>query len=189
MSKPLLIVFLGFPGSGKTYFATRLAKEIDAVTFNTDALRMSMFGSLDKIDQIRLTDTPRLYVDVFGAMDYAAKQTLLAGHSVIYDAQQTKQENRQNIESVAASANAVSLLVWIKTDTETALKRGQEREVSEDSLRYSAEKMRMLIDRFDSVTDLPESAENVIEISGEVTFTKQYESFQSQLAEILEQKI
>lgn len=183
MNKPLLIVFLGFPGSGKTYFATRLAKKIHAVTLNSDALRVAMFKTHDAIEHIRKTDQSRLYVDVFGAMDYAAKQGLLAGHSVIYDAQQTKRENRRNIEKIAEDANATPLLVWIKTDKGVALRRGQEREQRDDSHQYSQEKMKMLIDRFDAVTDLPETSENVIEINGEHAFEQQFASFERQLGE------
>lgn len=177
MTKPLLIVFLGHAGSGKTYFSRHLAEKINAVTLNTDALRLSMFDSLEKIDEIRRSDKMRLYDDVFGAMDYAAKQTLLAGHSVVYDAQQTKRENRRNIEKIAAEAGAIPVLVWIKTSRETAIRRAQEREERDDSLRYNAEKIAYLVDRFDNVTDLPEPDENTIEISGEVTFEEQYRAF------------
>jgi predicted kinase len=176
--KPLLIVFLGFPGSGKTYFATRLTDKLQAVTLNSDALRVSMFGSLEAIETIRQTDTSRLYDDVFGAMDYAAGQTLRAGHSVIYDAQQTKRRDRKNIEKVAAGAGAIPVLVWIKTSPEVALQRGQEREARADSHQYTEEKMKMLIERFDHVTDLPELDENVIEISGELPFSDQYAVFE-----------
>lgn len=181
MTKPFLIVFLGFPGSGKTYFSKRLADKLGAVTLNSDALRISMFGSPEKIEQIRTNDRSRLYDDVFGAMDYAARQTLLAGHSVIYDAQQTKRENRRNIEKIAQESGAMPLLVWIKTSRETALRRGQEREARDDSHQYTADKMKYLIDHFDSATDLPEPTENTIEISGELTFEEQYSSFQEQL--------
>ncbi len=184
MTTPLLIIFIGFPGSGKTYFSTRLAEKLHAVTLNSDALRVSMFGSLEKIEEIRKSDNARLYDDVFGAMDYAARQTLLAGHSVIYDAQQTKRENRRNIEKIAQESNAVPILVWIKTSKETALKRGQERESRADSHQYTAEKMEYLIDRFDSVTDLPETDENTIEISGEMAFDDQYSVFEQRLREI-----
>lgn len=174
MTKPLLIVFLGFPGSGKTYFSRRLAEKLHAVTLNSDALRMAMFGSIEKIDEIRRNDNMRLYADVFGAMDYATKQALLAGHSVVYDAQQTKRENRRNIEKIAQESGAISILVWMKTSRETAMKRGQEREARDDSHQYDAEKMAYLIDRFDKATDLPEPDENVIEISGEISFEEQY---------------
>lgn len=177
MTKPLIIVFLGFPGSGKTYFSRRLAEKLQAVTLNSDALRLAMFGSPEKIDEIRHSDNARLYVDVFGAMDYAAGQILKAGHSVVYDAQQTKRENRRNIEAIAEECGAVPILVWIRTSRGVALQRGQEREAREDSNQYDAEKMAYLIDRFESVTDLPEESENVIEISGELPFEEQYEHF------------
>jgi predicted kinase len=177
MMKPLLVVFLGHAGSGKTYFSRNLAKKINAVTLNTDALRLSMFGSLERISEIRSSDKSRLYTDVFGAMDYAARQILLAGHSVVYDAQQTKRENRRNIEKIAEEAGAIPVLVWLKTSRETAIKRAQERDERDDSLRYTAEKIAYLVDRFDSETDLPGSDENVIEISGEVSFEVQFDTF------------
>lgn len=177
MNRPLIIVFLGFPGSGKTYFARQLAEKLQAVTLNSDALRLSMFGSLERIEEIRRRNRSRLYADVFGAMDYAARQALLAGHSVIYDAQQTKRENRRGIEEIAKETGAIPVLVWMKTDPEVALKRGQEREARADSHQYTEEKMRYLIDRFDEVTDLPEPDENVIEISGELPFEEQYDIF------------
>lgn len=189
MDKPLLVVFLGFPGSGKTYFSRRLAEKIRAVTLNSDALRVSMFGSLEKIEEIRRSDKSRLYADVFGAMDYAARQCLLAGHCVVYDAQQTKRENRRGIEKIAADCDAIPVLVWVKTSRETALRRGQERDAGDDSHQYDAEKMAWLIDRFDSVTDLPESDENVVEISGEVPFEEQYKVFETCVATLKNKKI
>jgi predicted kinase len=184
MTNPLLIVFLGFPGSGKTYFAKHLAEELHAVILNSDALRVSMFGSPETIEHIRNSHPARLYDDVFGAMDYATRQTLRAGHTVIYDAQQTKRKNRRNIEKIAHESGAVPILVWIKTRKKTALLRGQEREASDDSHQYSAEKMEFLINRFDSVTDLPEPDEHTIEINGEQPFELQFASFKQQLETI-----
>ncbi len=143
-----------------------------------------MFGSLERIEEIRRADRPRLYDDVFGAMDYAARQSLLAGHSVVYDAQQTKCEDRRGIEKIAEETGAIPVLVWIKTSREVALKRGQEREVRNDSHQYDGEKMARLIDRFDSVTDLPQSDENVVEISGEVPFEEQFEAFNAFVASL-----
>ncbi len=142
---------------------------------------MSIFGSQERIDQVRLEDRTRFHEDIFGAMNYASKQTLSAGYSVIYDAQMTKRDNRINIEQLATSAGALPLLVWIKTSRDTALRRGQEREPGDDSNRYTAEKIAYLIDRFDDITDLPEENENLIVINGEVEFEDQYASFQSQL--------
>lgn len=49
---------------------------------------------------------------------------------------------------------------------------------------YDAEKIAYLVDRFATVTDLPEASENVIEISGEAPFDEQYNVFTKSLNEI-----
>lgn len=46
--------------------------------------------------------------------------------------------------------------------------------------------MEYLIDRFDSVTDLPELSENTVTISGEISFEEQYRSFQKQIEKLTE---
>lgn len=176
-----MIVFLGYPGSGKTYFSKNLADKIGAVTLNSDALRLSMFKSEENISAIRENQRSRLYDDVFGAMDYVAKQILKSGYSVIYDAQQSKRENRKNIERLAKESGAVPILVWIKTSREVAIKRVQERDDDSDSLRYSAEKAAYLVDRFIKAADLPEMGENLIEINGEVDFLEQYKTFEKKV--------
>lgn len=183
-TQPCIYMFIGYPGSGKTHFARQLSSRIHAVTLNSDALRVAMFGSLEKIERIRASDQSRLYNDVFGAMDYTARQTLRAGHSVIYDAQQTKRVNRRNIERLAREVNAIPVLIWMKTSPEVAMRRGAEREAGDDSHVYSPEKMTMLVNRFASVTDLPESDENVIEISGELPFEEQFLLLEAGLREI-----
>lgn len=144
-----------------------------------------MFGSHDAIEEIRINNRIRLYEDVFGAMDYAARQTLLAGYPVVYDAQQSKRTDRRNIGKLAQESNAIAILVWVRTNRAVALARGQEREARDDSHQYTAEKMEYLIDRFDSITDPPGPGENTIEISGEISFEEQYASFQEQLGQII----
>ena len=178
-------MFLGFPGSGKTYFSKHLAKELNAITLNTDALRIAMFGSLDAVDKIRSENRSRVYDDVFGAMNYVTTQALSAGYSVIYDAQMTKRIDRIRIENLANEVGALPLLVWIKTSQKIALRRGQDREPGADSNQYTAQKITYLIDRFDEITDLPEGNENLINIDGEMSFGLQYDSFKEQLAKII----
>ncbi len=186
MSKPLLVVFIGFPGSGKTYFATQLGEKLNALVLNSDAMRLSMFGSHEKIEGIRKSDNPRLYEDVFGAMDYATRQALKARISVVYDAQKATRANRMQIEKIAEEHGAQPVLVWIQTSTAVAKQRGQQREARADSHVYTAEKMDYLVDRFAEQTEPPEPGENVIELSGEIPFEQQYETFQQKLEEIRE---
>ncbi len=174
---PLLIMFIGFPGSEKTYFARKLAERIHAVTFNSDAMRISMFKSLNRIEQLRKEDNTRLYQDVFGAMDYAAAQVLRAGYHVVFDAQMAKRRDRQHLETLAKQCGAKTILVWIKTDPDVAMKRGQVRVCSDDSHPYHATKMKMLINRFPTTTELPDKSEKHVIIDGELEFEEQYSTF------------
>ena len=178
MTNPLLISFLGAPGSGKTIFARNLAEQIGAVTFNSDAMRLAMFGSLDRIEQIRRTERSRLYEDVFGAIEYSTTQVLKSNISIINNAQMTKRRDRKHLSSLAQSVGATFVLVWIQTSPDIAKRRGQERASADDSHVYTAKKMNMLVDRFERVTELPTEDEFFIEISGEVPFEQQYVQFQ-----------
>ena len=182
--RPFLISFLGFPGSGKTTFSRQLAEKIGAVTYNSDALRISMFGSQEAIEEIRQSQRSRLYDDVFGAMNYAAIQTIKSGYNVIYDAQMTKRRDRQRMEKLAQNSGGQFVLVWLQTSPEVAVLRGQEREARDDSHPYSMEKMKMLVERFARTTDAPSADENVIEISGEVSFDQQFQQFSDGLKRI-----
>jgi len=125
--------------------------------------------------------------DIVGSqiMAKAGYDPMEMAHFFGYLAQQTKRRDREGIEQLAREANAVPILVWLKTDKKVALLRGQEREARSDSLPYSADKMQMLIDRFDKATDLPSENENVIFIDGEQPFEQQFESYQAQLQQFL----
>lgn len=181
--KPLLVSFIGFPGSGKTYFSTRLAKKIHAITLNSDALRLNMFGSLEKIEQIRNSENrSRLYDDVFGAMNYAAAQALQAGHSVVYDAQMAKRIDRARMEALVKENGARFVLVWLQTDPSVAKQRGAKRKQAADSHRYTGEKIHMLVEGFATTTEVPDEQEFVVAINGELPFTQQYDIFHTALS-------
>lgn len=63
-------MFVGVPGSGKTTFAKELAVQLGAVTFNSDAIRLSMWGSRDEIWKTHTDSKKRDYGNrlTFGAM-------------------------------------------------------------------------------------------------------------------------
>ena len=184
LNKPLLIVFIGMPGSGKTYFASRLAEKIEAVRINSDAMRLAIFGSHDRVEEIRASKQSYLLnSQVFGAMHYSAKQILERGHSVIYEAQQTKRRNRREIERIADECGAIPVLIWVQTNVEVAKSRGVSRDATDDTHRYTEEKMEFLADHFTKSLERPQDDENVIVISGEVPFKEQYREFKRQLSQ------
>lgn len=176
---PLLIVFVGVPGSGKTYFATRLAAKRRMVTLNSDAMRLAIWGSREAVRRARPTpeDRERNNMMTFGAMEYLAKQALQVGVSCLYDANANQRTVRRKTANLAIAHNAVPIVVRIRTRDELALERMQTREDTEDRLQFGAEKASQVLKNFTAAIEEPASDESIVEISGEVPFEEQYIDF------------
>ncbi len=172
-------MFLGSPGSGKSFFARQLAKRIHAVRLNGDSMRIAMFGSVEEIEKRKANkDTGQ----VFKAIDYVITQILATNISVVYDAHHNRKAIREGLEKLAEEHGATPVVIWIKTPYEEALKRGQEREATQDQRKKTEENMRDLIARHMANFEEPTKNEKVIVIDGMVDFETQYKSYLEQIA-------
>ena len=181
MKSNYLFMFVGYPGSGKTYFSERLAKETGAVRINADALRARMFGTIEAAKAFD-AETGLLNKITFNALDYAMTQVLISGSSVICDYQHNAKDMRAARARVATKNNALPVVVWIKTPRGEAVKRGSERLATLDHRQHSAEKMEALVERTLRQLEEPVPPEKVISIDGQIPFAEQFESFKRQLA-------
>ncbi|MDX2776437.1 ATP-binding protein [Streptomyces caniscabiei] len=175
-----LFMFLGYPGSGKTYFSERLAKETGAVRINADALRVRLFGTIEAAKAFD-AQTGLLNKITFNALDYAMTQVLVSGNSVICDYQHNARAMRTARAKVATDNDAVPIVVWVQTPRDEAVRRGSERPATLNHRRHSAEKMEALVARTILQLEEPDPSEKVIIIDGRLPFTDQYASFQRQL--------
>ena len=117
--KPILFTTLGYPGSGKTFFSRRFAKDLRLFHLNSDRLRLEIFPKPNY--------TPSEHAIVFRTMDFLADELLQRGISVIYDANSTKRIYRKHLQNIAKKRKADYLLLWFKTPTNVALKRIKKR--------------------------------------------------------------
>lgn len=177
-------MFVGVPGSGKTTFAEQLADHLGAVTLNSDAIRLSMWGSREEIWKTHADLEQRAHGNqlTFGAMDYAAAQVLKAGHSVVYDCNANKRWERGKMAELATTNGGRAILVHIKTPHELAIKRIITRNEAEDSMSKNPEKVREIVERFAAAIEEPTTKEKVALISGEADFKDQLEVFQAALS-------
>lgn len=179
--KSYLFMFLGYPGSGKTYFSERLAKEIGAVRINADALRVRLFGTIEAAKAFD-KETGLLNKITFNALDYTMAQVLASGNSVICDYQHNARAMRSARAKVAIDSGAVPIVIWVQTPRNEAVRRGSERPASLNHRQHTPEKMEALIERTLSQLEEPSDSEKVITINGQEPFDTQYVSFQRQLA-------
>lgn len=171
MKKPLFIATLGFPGSGKTYFSERLAKEYNLFHLNSDKIRHEIY-----------TDpkfTPEEHRVVFGFMNYIAEELLKLGVGVIFDANSNKRFHRASFVKQAKKLNAKYVLVHIQTPVELAEKRLEQRK------KIKSLKRQMFYRPLDvSILHLlkkemehPTSKEPVVVIDGTKKFAEQLQQF------------
>ena len=187
--RPLLVMLLGVPGSGKTYFSQQLAARLRGVRLNSDAMRLSIFGSLEIMDKLYNSgDRRQLNAYTFGAMDHVTDQLLAAGISVIYDAIHTKRADRLKQEAAAKKHGALPILLRVTVPRDVAVRRVVERPAAGDARQFTPQKAEEVIRHFEDTTEAPDAGEVVIDINGELPFEQQFQSFQEQLKTVLHEQ-
>lgn len=83
----MVVMVFGLPGSGKSYFASRLAKRIDADYINSDRLRKEMYRNRVYSKQEKES--------VYAAMMQRMKEDLDQNRNVVLDATFHRKERRQ----------------------------------------------------------------------------------------------
>ena len=83
----MVVIVFGLPGSGKSYFASRLAKRIDADYINSDRLRKEMFKMRTYSQQEKES--------VYQTMLQKMKQDVATNKNVVLDATFHNKETRQ----------------------------------------------------------------------------------------------
>lgn len=180
MQRPLIVLFVGVPGSGKTTFAKKLAAELHAVTLASDSIRLAMWGSLEAIAASHTTEEERKQTNLltFGAMNYAAEQIVAAGHSVVFDCIASRYAERAEKHEIAEKHGTLSIVVRMRVPRELSIKRIQERPASHDARRFdNSEKATEVVDKFQQELEEPEAPERYVEISGEAAFDEQFQVF------------
>ena len=89
----MIIIIFGLPGSGKSYFASRLAMQLGATYVNSDELRMEMVADR--------TYTENEKNMVYDAMLKAMSEAVAAGKPIVLDATFYKKSIRKRFEHKA----------------------------------------------------------------------------------------
>jgi predicted kinase len=97
LKNKMVIIVFGLPGSGKSYFASRLAKQLGAVYINSDELRQQL------ITERKYTDAEKIlvYDEMLAAMTGAIQEN----KTVVLDATFYKQALKNRFELTAKSFN------------------------------------------------------------------------------------
>ena len=117
---PKLYMLIGLPSSGKSTWAkTLIQKEPHSIDWHSsDAIREELYGSEE------VQDNPNI---VFGLMLKRTRESLLAGHSVIYDATNINCKKRRSFLKQISNIDCYKIAKVFATSYDKCIKRNNER--------------------------------------------------------------
>jgi hypothetical protein len=115
MAEPSFIAVSGLPGTGKSYFCSKLAEKLPFVILESDALRRSIFPrpSYSQPEGSRL----------FRAIHVLIERLLKKGIPIILDATNLAERYREHLYSIAERLNVRLILVRVEAPPEVVHER------------------------------------------------------------------
>ena len=113
--EPAFIVVSGLPGTGKSYFSSKLAERLPFLILESDALRKTLFPSPAYTPQ----ESSRLFRDIHHLIEALLKK----GISLILDATNLSERYRERLYSIAERLNVKLILVRVEAPPEVVRER------------------------------------------------------------------
>jgi shikimate kinase len=153
LSQPHVIVLVGVPGSGKSFFAEKFSE-----TFNAP------FASLEKI--IPFAKSATAATNVF---EQQIDELLKTNHSIVVEGIGSNRIARDTFVRKAKAAHYEVLLVWVQTDPATAKSRALRKAKDSDTQTLTSDQYDRIVRLFNAPTAL----EKPLVISGKHTYATQ----------------
>lgn len=169
VTKPHLIIMVGIPGSGKSFFAEHFADTFKSPIISYDNLRKKISESpnysKNEDDSVRKI------------ANYILNETLKTGRTIIFDGQSNSRIDRAQISKQAKDAGYEPLIIWVQTEPLTAKKRSTK--LKDSKYKTNPEKFDQIYKQFNA----PQITEKAIVISGKHTYSSQLKIVLKSLAE------
>ncbi|MEO8105162.1 MAG: AAA family ATPase [Candidatus Saccharibacteria bacterium] len=157
MTTPILYLFVGYPGAGKTSISKIIHQLTGAEHLWADHVRSEMFGR----PAHSTVESQQLY----DHLNHEAAQLLTAGKSVIYDTNFNFKSDREALRKVANEHNANTTLIWVTTPLNIACQRAVQ-QPADQSTRVLGSMTQKEFDAIVAKLEVPDNDENPIKIDG-----------------------
>lgn len=174
LKSPLLIMLVGHPGSGKSFFARQLCERLDLIRISHDEIRATLFKepTYDKYeDEI-----------VMAISDMMARNLLVTDKSIIIDASIDTINERGNRRLLAKKAGYTVIPIYIQTDIKTCIQRIKMRGSTKLDDRLHGKISRESFERRARRLQKPIETEHALTLSGKHTFAAQFASTMKRLS-------
>lgn len=159
LSKPHLIVMVGIPGSGKSFFADNFADTFKAPLVSSGRLRSELFP--------KPTHSNAEQVLIRRVSDYMLDELFKTHRTIIFEGSSDTRIERQAIVKKSRAAGYEPLFVWVQTESATAklrLLKSKQRTAA-----ATLEQFNTALKQFSA----PHTTEGVVVISGKHTYASQ----------------
>ncbi|NCQ53838.1 hypothetical protein AUK57_00935 [Candidatus Saccharibacteria bacterium CG2_30_41_52] len=154
LSKPHVIVTVGIPGSGKSFFAEHFAATFKAPLISGERIRKELFGDKQRSDEQTAISNK--------ITNYLLEEVLKTGRTIVLDSQTDLRSERAVITKKSRDYDYDPLFIWVQTEPTTAKKRATKSNLTADQFESK-------LKRFSA----PHIAEKPIVISGKHTYSSQ----------------
>lgn len=165
LSPPLLIITMGLPGSGKSFFARQFADLYSLPRISEDRLRYELFEK-----PLFNTDESEI-INRVGS--YMLEQTMKTGRPVVYEGAFLSAAERKAAVELARANGYRTLVVWLQTDLETSAQRAATRDRRNPDSKYAFAINKMTFEAIKNKLQKPHEREVLVVVSGKHAFKSQ----------------
>ena len=115
MERPVLVLLVGLPGTGKSRLGRRLGAALDAQVVESDRVRKQLFA------EPRYTGGE--HAAVYGWCHTMLRSALIVGRSVVFDATNLDERVRRRVYDIAEQCGARLSIVWLTCPRATVQER------------------------------------------------------------------
>jgi len=165
LTPPLLILTMGYPGSGKTFFARQFADQYGLPRVSQDRIRFELF------------ENPQFNEDeadiINRVQDYMLEEIMQSDQTVVCEGTFLSLPERQRLFELAHKNGYRALTVWLQTDLETSAGRSRQRDRRSIDNKFAFPIDKDTFDRMKTQLERPHEKEESVVVSGKHAFKSQ----------------
>ena len=165
LARPLVIMVIGIPGSGKSFFARQFSTMFAAPLVSTDYIRHAMFPDS--------TYGPDEDARVSVLVNNEISELLKTQKTIIVDGSLNNRISRSGIERLAKIHGYGTMTIWVQTDEPTSRNRSVKRNSKREGDALNSPMSAEVFSHLSKQLTPPQPTENTVVISGKHTFGTQ----------------
>ncbi|MEI6054045.1 MAG: AAA family ATPase [Candidatus Saccharibacteria bacterium] len=159
IAKPHMIIMVGIPGSGKSFFAENFAQTFKAPIISFSKIYQELFT--------KPTNGEHEYEIVLRAAQLMFNQIIKTKKTIIYDGPSSKRSDRNCLDKIAKEAGYQPIFIWVQTELLAAKKRALK--PTNGQLAMTSDQFEIRMKQFSP----PHPNEPTVVISGKHTYNTQ----------------